>query len=267
MHEWIVLFNVNQNISSWTIDAPLEKSRVYIIYDESGRVPFELADSKRAIILHAYLKEYSDVLKSLSIAHFPLCCNSSVPELPYIPIQSRKINVFYSGNLHAGRTKLFQALTGWHALPLSVLSRVHRFFRLKFDSKFKNSYIRFSGGFGQGLNNIEYAKALSESKIILSPPGISNDECFRHYEGLRAGCIVIAERLPPKPFLENSPIITVTDWTKGFDEIARLLSDENALAHRSQLSRDWHLNNFSVTGVSNYIQRTLSDFSSTNPLQ
>jgi hypothetical protein len=176
-----------------------------------------------------------------------------VDELPYLPTSQRTINVFFSGNLHAGRKKLYQSLSRLPHLPLPILVRLQKHLKLEFDNKFPSSYIRFTDGFSRGFAFHEYANYLSDSKIIISPPGISNPECFRHYEGLRAGCVVVTERLPVKPQFENSPVIEVGDWSNGFKVISNLLNDPAKLDELSRRSYDWYQNQLAPKPTAQYV--------------
>lgn len=63
-------------------------------------------------------------------------------------------------------------------------------------SLYDNAYIRFYSGFNNGDDYNKYAYYLQNSKIVLSPKGFHSTECFRFYEAMRQGCIVITEELP-----------------------------------------------------------------------
>lgn len=247
-----VLLNNGVNIQSWDIERS-EKKRVYIIFDELGRIPFELVDDSPDFVFHAHMSFSDQERPHYRLFHYPLGCNSFVPVRPYIPAGERKINVFFSGNLHIGRRCLYEKVSNLYKVPFPILVRLQKVLQTKFDSKFSDSYIRFTNGFSRGLTFQEYGDYLSTSKIILSPPGISNPECFRHYEGLRAGCIVVTEKLPTKPQYLESPIIEAGNWSKGFEIIRGLLSNAEKMDKVSKASRDWYLNNLSPKPVAKYI--------------
>jgi hypothetical protein len=69
-----------------------------------------------------------------------------------------------------------------------------------------------------------YAAALADSQICVAPRGTAH-ETLRIYEGLRAGCIVIADKLPRHPFYEDSPILQIEDWRDLPDLIDELARD------------------------------------------
>lgn len=244
----VVLLNNGVDVKKWDIVDLNTKRKLFIIFDEKGRTPLELVEQTRDVIFHAHLSFKEQERKYPNLFHYPLGSNSFVPALPNVPISQRHLNVFFSGNLHAGRARLYQRLAKLPYAPLSLLTRIQKYLNLKFDTKFPFSYIRFTEGFSKGFSFQEYAHYLTHSKIIVSPPGISNPECFRHYEGLRAGCVVIAERLPVKPQFESSPVIEVRNWHEGFKTIRRLLNDPLKL---DDLSRN------RITGTKNIFRQPL----------
>lgn len=253
----VILQNVGKNVDKWDIEKPMSLRCIYIVFDENGRIPQELLACPSDIVFHAYLDFDENKKEHRNLFHYPLGCNSFVDENAYVPVVQRKVNVFFSGNLHSGRKKLYQQLTLLKILPFFCLIRIQTLFKFRFDQKFPNSYLRFSDGFSKGLPFEEYATYLSNTKILLSPPGISNLECFRHYEGLRAGCIVIAEKLPLKPQYAGSPIIEVGKWSSGFKVIQKLIRDPEMLERLSQASYQWYQNYLSPQATAKYISKSI----------
>ena len=92
-----------------------------------------------------------------------------------------------------------------------------------FKKAFPDSIIIFNKKFKEGFSVHEYGEVLAESKIVFSPKGFDSSECFRLYEAMRAGCIVISERLPDIEFYKDSPIIQIDDWEEGLTIAKRLL--------------------------------------------
>jgi hypothetical protein len=249
-----ILLNNGVHVRNWDIEnAGNNKKNVFIVFDEHGRVPLELIKQDSNIVFHAHLSFAENDRKYSNLFHYPLGCNSFVPASPYVSVGERKINVFFSGNLHSGRKRLYQNLAHLPGVPLPILVRIQSILKAKFDGKFPDSIIRFTEGFSKGLSFENYADHLSHSKILLSPPGISNHECFRHYEGLRAGCVVVTERVPVKPQYTGSPIIEVDNWSKGFKIINALLKDPDRLADLSKRSYFWYKNNLSPEPVAQYV--------------
>ncbi len=74
--------------------------------------------------------------------------------------------------------------------------------------------IRLTSGFTSSEGAAEgYSQALMDSRICLAPRG-NSAETFRVLEGLRYGCVVVGERLPPFWFYENSPVIQLRTWSE-----------------------------------------------------
>jgi hypothetical protein len=254
---FIILFNDCELIDSDRIGSLNRKRKIFIVFDEYAKLPLGLLKDDSNIVFHAYLSFSAKNRPFPNLFHFPLGCNGFVPERNYVPMKRRKLNVFFSGNLHAGRTKLYQSLSNVSLLPLPILVRIQRLLQIRFDNKFPASYIRFTKRFSSGFSFDDYADYLSESKIILSPPGINNPECFRHYEGLRAGCVVLTERLPIKPHYDGSPIIEVGKWSNGFRIINELLMDQDRLEALGKQSFDWYQAKLRPNALARYISENV----------
>jgi hypothetical protein len=257
--QFIVLFNNGHRVRQWDItnDGKSDLRRVFMIFDEMGRVPFELLRSATNIVFHAYLSFPENRKPAPNVFHFPLGCNASVPQLPYVLPQERPVSVFFSGNFHRGRAAMLRTLTGYYGLPTFVLGRLHNIHSFQFDHLFKNGYVRFTNGFASGLTPEAYGLFLSTSRIVLSPPGISNLECFRHYEALRAGCVVIAEKLPTKPHYLDSPIIALGSWRRNFQFVRKLMDDEAQLAELSKKSYQWYEEKLSPPATATFMKKSI----------
>lgn len=136
---------------------------------------------------------------------------------------------------------------------LRLKNLVFKFKAISFDDVFNSSYIRFTRFFEAGLSPNDYAKILSQSKIVLSPKGFFNTECFRFYEALRQGCIVITEKLPATDYYDSNYYIEVESW-KGFANIVKsLLADKEKMSLLSQKGREYYEEKLSPSGVAKYV--------------
>ncbi len=74
-------------------------------------------------------------------------------------------------------------------------------------------HLKVSGGFQESIKDAGrvYFEELACTQFCLAPRGTTH-ETWRLCDGLRFGCIVIADCLPKHPFYENSPIIQIEDW-------------------------------------------------------
>jgi len=169
--------------------------------DESGEVPYHLSS-----YYHMIFKQYLPTDKFAVNNIFNFVLGSLAPEQPYKNMGERKHSVFFSGALTGTRLSLYLYLAFGVIVPdfirrcFAQLIRFPLLLKLftlrRFDSKIPNAYIRFTNGFSQGLPREEYSKILADSKIVLCPRGAVQPECFRHGEAMRAGCVMISQRLP-----------------------------------------------------------------------
>jgi len=193
-----------------------------------------------------------------------LGCEKNIPELPYKNINERKYSVFFSGNLNSGRLQLFYYLL-FGKIPSRIIHKGIKniFIRinlikkllvlLKFDSKIPDAYIRFTDGFKKGLSPERYSEIIADSKIILCPKGFNLPETFRHYEAMRAGCVIISEKLPSTHFYKDSPIIQIDNWEEGLKIAAELINNNAELEKMSKMTINWWKNRCSENAVAQYI--------------
>ena len=256
-YEFIVYSNhgpANPPPESMNCHSPKKKVLLYFS-DEHGVDPSPFSGS-----YHAIFKSYIGTAKEASnIFPLPLGLVKDVPSYPVIPINERKINVFFSGNLNLNRVTLYKSLTSLGRLfPERILSSalgIEFLVKIKrdFSKRFPDSLILFNNGFKSGLTPSTYGETLSQSKVILCPRGYFSTECFRHYEALRAGCVIISERLPDNHLYKNSPIIQVDNWNDGLRQADKLLADKEKLNQLSQHGLDWWENVFSEKAAANYV--------------
>lgn len=255
-----VLLNETKNYSK-------EKSNVlFWIGDEEGYIPSDIVFSRFDYVFKVHLKNRDaiEIKNGINIYrpglyHFPLLTIDDVPELPIIPFCERKFSLYFCGNLNENRVPFYIALNK-KATPLAHLdnfllknklrggNRLYKYcFRNKsFDisSLYDNAYIRFYSGFNNGDDYNKYAYYLQNSKIVLSPKGFHSTECFRLYEAMRQGCIVITEELPKVPCYKNAPCITINNW-----------KDLPNIINNSQL-----LNSFSPDEIKTFYDKMLSPY-------
>lgn len=162
---------------------------------------------------------------------FPLGCNKDVAELPARGMADRPIDVFFIGR-DEFRDEFFVATD-------------QAFGELRAD-------ISKAPEFRKGLGPEDYAAKLAETKIALSPRGVSH-ETFRTYEALRAGCVVIAQRQIPCWWTNGWPVIEVDDW-QGIDDLVRAeLADGTAMQSRAHASRQWWEEKCSPAAIADYM--------------
>ena len=91
---------------------------------------------------------------------------------------------------------------------------------------------------GEVLDAQTYSKTLMDSKICLVPRGTS-PETFRFFEGLRAGCILITERLPRRWYYEGAPVVQVDDWSELGEIVPALLNDPDRMERMQKQGLEW----------------------------
>ncbi len=97
-----------------------------------------------------------------------------------------------------------------------------------------------TSGFQDSLRHEQvYAEVMADTQICVAPRGTTH-ETWRVFDGLKAGCVVIADQLPRHSFYRDSPILQIEDWRNLPDLIDDLLRDPVALRARHEASlRFW----------------------------
>lgn len=223
------------------------------ISDEHSTVPIYLKDYFLAVF-KAYLPGNFDDHKLYA---FPLGYHQDVPLLPMRPINDRIFNVFFSGNLNRNRISLYKELSTLRIVPNYLYERtIVRIMNImpKDRSKsFISSYIQFTDGFRKGITGKDYASILQNSKIAICPPGFHSHETFRHFEAMRAGCIVVTKELPDTCFYKNSPFVILKNWNELRPTITQLLKDPQRMRDIHLKTLDWWANVCSENAVANYM--------------
>lgn len=244
--------------------------------DQLGTEPSVKVMSSFVCVFKTHLRKKSE--KYSNLFSYPLGIPYKIKEQPFVPILDRKYKVFYSGNLNKNRVPFYEALarSRWSIkrrlsipilklaaryeydkrlrnLSLRFKSLVFRMGATDFDDVFDSSYIKFTRSFEAGLDPHEYAAILADSKVILSPRGFFNTECFRFYEALRQGCIVITEKLPVTDYYHSDNYIEVDSWNNIDHLIQTLLGDSDKMEQLSLKGREYYQNVLSPMGVAKYI--------------
>ena len=257
------------NFDFGVVDTIKNKINILLwIADELGKVPKKEIRERFDYIFKNHLRKE---IPNSNV--YPLPLFTPIPNLPKKGeiILSRKYNVFFSGNLNKNRILLLWGLQGIPrilARGLYRLSCVKGFGRLfsmlycgkqyDFSHKIDNSIIRFTDGFYHGFSPKEYAVLTSQAKIVLNPRGFHSTECFRMYEAMAAGCIVISEKLPPLRIYKDIPIIQVNDWCSLYNKVRDILSDTEKMQCMSDMAYQYYCKNLSSEGIAHYIIETMT---------
>lgn len=179
------------------------------------------------------------------IFHFPLGYVKDTIEQEVVEFSKRKVKVFFSGNLNTKRVPLYKALSD-SSLPdilygplIRISKKIPNLLKREFPDKFPSSYLRFTNGFKKGLNPEEYSKIIYNSQIVLCPGGFLKNETYRHFEALRAGCVIISEKLPETYLYKDAPIIQVENWKEGIEMAEAILESPSLLQQYHQDTLKW----------------------------
>jgi len=179
---------------------------------------------------------------TLRIYTIPLGYHSQ-EELPQLPMEKRTLDSFFAGEL-ATRLPL-TTYRYWVSTSKAEARKQlwHVLQQLQLDPEWHIDLDNI--GVGESVTRAAqfntYSQKMMNSRICLAPRG-SMAETFRLYEGMRAGCLVITNRLPDEPFLRGAPLIQVDHWNELPDLLKKYARDLEALEHYRQAGLEWWQN-------------------------
>lgn len=151
-----------------------------------------------------------------------------------IPILNRAINVSFLGSIDPyRRADFYQSIQkAANIVPDSVFS-----FYQNWNAKISD----------------RYSKTMMNTKIALVPSGASSLDTHRYYEAARCGCIILADKQNPYPFMEGAKHIEINNWDNISSTISSLLSGPNHLDQLSYSSYSFWKNNLSPKATAEYM--------------
>ena len=232
-------------------------SVLFYITDETSSIPAHLCDDFCAIF-----KNYLPYDRINNIFSLPLGHVSDIPAFPYKEMDKRRFNVFFSGRLNYYRMDFYMQFLSSHTWLNNAAVRpfmylLNGLLPKDFPAIGLESYISFTSGFREGIDPRTYGKLLADSKIALCPRGFISPETFRHFEAMRAGCVIISEPLPGTYYYKHAPIITVNDWAELGEVVSELLAHPVLLDELSRKTAEWWQNRCSGEAVAAYIEDVL----------
>lgn len=257
-YEIYIFANYEEKILPDSLNYENKKKKIlYYLADAGGSIDPRPISGYFDLIFKTHLEV--DFI-SENVLPVPLGYVNDVPQLPVKPIQDRSCNVFFSGDLNRNRVDLYRSFLNMgnlipkRGLPTTLFRNLLIESKNDFSDHFPDSLIVFNKGFKKGFTPQKYGEVLADSKIILSPMGFGNAECFRDYEAMRAGCVIISDQLPNTEFYEGSPIIQVDNWKEGLSWVEKLLEDEQMLLDYHLKTVDWWNNKCSELAVAHYMR-------------
>ncbi|HED14787.1 MAG TPA: hypothetical protein ENI62_14235 [Gammaproteobacteria bacterium] len=225
---------------------------VFYISDETGSIPEPLMARCKAVF-KVHLQHETEG----NLFYFPLGYANG-DECDIQTVNNRAINVFFSGALNRSRVGLYKALSGLDYIPEKLLLLTKRWLPADLSGSFPNSNILFTSGFASGLTQSDYNNLLYSCKIALAPHGFVNPETFRHYEAMRAGCIVVSLEMPPIRMYKNAPIIQLESWGQLDARVTWLLKDKERLEALQTETLMYWKDNCTEESTARYVANTLA---------
>jgi hypothetical protein len=157
-------------------------------------------------------------------------------ELPVVPIGERGTDLFFAGSVEHDGGMRYRLASPKARSRREMLAAVEEIRRRRPGLR---ADIRLTGGFTASEDAADgYSQALMDARVCLAPRG-NSAETFRVLEGLRAGCVVVSERLPPFWFYEGGPMLQIDSWSQLGEVVTPLLDDPAELARLHAASLDW----------------------------
>jgi hypothetical protein len=94
--------------------------------------------------------------------------------------------------------------------------------------------------------------------VCLAPRGLT-PQTFRLYEGARAGCAIVCERLPHLWFYDGAPFVFVDDWRDLVEILPPQLDDPLRLEDLHKKTMEWWESKFSPAAVGAFMVRSLAE--------
>ena len=157
-------------------------------------------------------------------------------ELPVKRIAERPTDLFFAGSVEHQAGLRYRLASPKARSRRDMLAAVDEIARRRPGLR---TDIRVTEGFTSSEDATDgYSQALMDARVCLAPRG-NSAETFRVLEGLRAGCVVVSERLPPFWFYEGGPMLQIDSWRQLGDVLDPLLDDPAELARLHAASLAW----------------------------
>jgi hypothetical protein len=178
-------------------------------------------------------------------------------ELSIKPIQERKYDASFLGSVSHKNQRFSIKNLVKKPKELSRESLMEILIEFKEKKKFKIFLSSFSSFFDPNkFSSDVYSEILMESKVCIVPQGTSL-ETFRFFEGMRYGCIVIAESLPNHWFYKGSPAIKISSWEELEHLMSTLLLNLDLMDKKHAESLDWWNSQCSEAVLAEYMNEKL----------
>lgn len=183
-------------------------------------------------------------------------------ELRVVAMQERRTDIVFAGSVeHAGslRHRLAPKTRARREMLAAVRELARQRPGLRLD-------LRLTEGFGasEASSPEAYSQAVMDARVCLAPRGTSV-ETFRVLEGLRAGCLVVTERLPSHPFYAGAPVLQLDRWRQLPALLEPILGDDAELGRRHDAARLWWRDRCSEEAVGRMMAEQLNHLAAGPP--
>lgn len=185
--------------------------------------------------------------------------------LPIRPMEHRKTDLFFAGSVAHGNYPAWSA-QHWLRNPKTIaretmlrsleqIEAKHPEWNLCVNttSSFTLNDLHYGTGEHEAiLSRNAYSQVLMDTHLCLAPRGTSA-ETYRYFEGLRYGCVVLAEPQPKRWFYNGAPVVEIRDWRRLREVAESLLSDPDRIQRLHREALAWWENRCSEKAVGNYM--------------
>jgi hypothetical protein len=193
------------------------------------------------------------------IYEIPLGYNNS-KDMPIKNIEDRLYETYFSGSIIHIPYPLW-SLKYWLGTPKALARKLMISSLNKFQKKNPGLNIELSitGGYRNRTTEDErsYCEIMMDTKICLVPRGTSF-ETTRLFEGMKYGCILVAEALPSRWYLDGAPIIQIKDWQDLESILGNLIDNKQLMEELHYKSLNWWQHKCSEASVGDYIIEKLN---------
>ena len=177
-------------------------------------------------------------------------------DLPVIPIAERETDLFFAGSVEHDHSLHHRLLSPKTHARRDMLGAVERFAATRPGLR---TDLRVTPSFGASAAAApsDYSRSLMNARVCLAPRGTSL-ETFRVFEGLRAGCLVVGDRLPRHPFYEGAPLIQLNRWNDLAETLPALLDDPARLESGQAAALAWWREQCSEEALGRFLAERLN---------
>ena len=192
-------------------------------------------------------------------------------DLPLKPIAERQIGVSFAGSVKHWQgwwgnvnAKMGAPKVRSRRAMLRAIERLRRSHpELSIDVRIFDSFVDFSpdtGSYDEQTSRA-YWELLMDTKVCLVPAGTFH-ETYRHFEALRAGCVIVTDTSLDAWYVRGAPFIEIASWDDLERVVLPLLADEAELERRHHAALECWRRQCSEEAVGRFIADRLNELAS-----